>query len=119
MDERRVRGERVGDRPDDRELLVLDADRRDGGLRGGLVDRGDRRDRLADVAHTVDRDDRPVLDRVAEVGVDVHEVGAREDRHHAGHRLRGRRVDRDDARVGSGLRRTLPWSIPGTRMSPT
>jgi hypothetical protein len=47
----------------------------------------------------VDRDDRPVLDRVPVVGVDVGEVGSGQHADDARDLLRGRGVDRDDAPV--------------------
>jgi hypothetical protein len=60
----------------------------------------DRRHLLAVEAHLVYREDRPVLDRVAVVGVDVVEIGAGEGADDAGDDLRGRGVDRDDPPVG-------------------
>ena len=113
VDERRVGARASAIVPTTGSSSYSTVDRRDGGLGGGLVDRGDRRDRLADVAHAVDRDDRPVLDRVARVGVDVQEVGAGQHRDDAGHRLGGRVSMATIRACGSGLRRTLPWSIPG------
>ena len=99
-DELRVGGGRVRHVRDHRQLLVLDLDQLDGrgcGRHGLGRDRGDL---LSVEAHLVDRQDRPVLDRVPVVGVDVVEVGAGEDADDAGHALGGRGVDRDDPAVG-------------------
>ncbi len=99
VDHWRARGERVLDRGDDGQLLVLDRDRVDGG--GGCRLRLGRHrcDRLAVEAHLVDRDDRTVLDRVAEVRVDVGEVAAGEDADDARDPFCGGGVDRRDPRV--------------------
>ena len=83
-DERRAGGDRVGDVRDHRQLLVLDLDQLDGRRCGGHGLGRDRGDLLAVEAHLVDREDRPVLDRVPVVGVEVVEVGAGEDAHDAG-----------------------------------
>ena len=98
--ERGVRRERLVDRAGDREFLVLDADGVDG--RGGscLVLGGDRSHRLAREAHTLERDDRPVLDRVTPVRIEVGEVSTGEDADHPRQRLGLGRVDGQHLCVG-------------------
>ena len=118
VDQRRVVAERLLDRPDDLELLVLDLDPLQRRGRGSLVLRRDRGNGLAGEAHAVDRDDRPVADRVTPVGVDVGEVRCREDADDAGHALR-LRVSTETIRAWAiGERSTFPWSMCGTTMSP-
>ena len=63
--------ERVLERADDGQLLVLDVDPLEPAAAAVARLGRDRRDRLAVEAHLVDRDDRAVLDRVPVVGVDV------------------------------------------------
>jgi len=55
VDERPVGGERLGDRHHRRQLLVLDLDQRQRALGGLVVDRGYGGDRLAHVAHLLQR----------------------------------------------------------------
>ena len=98
-DERRTVGDRVVDRRHDREVFVLDGDRLDRSRSRSRRLRSHRRDLLAVEAHLVDREDRPVLDRVAVVRIDVAEVGAGEDADDAVDPLRRGRVDRDDPAV--------------------
>ena len=81
------------------QVLVLDGDRVDGRESRRVRLGRDRGDRLAVEADLVDRDDRPVLDRVAEVRVDVVEVGAGEHADHAGYLLGCGGADRADACV--------------------
>ena len=93
---------------DHRQLLVLDLDRLDPGRSRGRGLGGDGRDLLPVEAHLVDRDDRPVLDRVPVVGIDVGEVGACEYTDDPRDLLRGRGVDRDDAGVRERAAEGLP-----------
>ncbi len=98
-DKRCVFGQGVLERGHDRQVLVLDDDGiqcrgRCGGRLGGHGG-----DRLAVEADLVDGDDRPVLDGVPEVRVDVGEVAAGQHADDIRHRLRSRSVDRDDSRV--------------------
>ena len=93
VDPRRVVGERLLDRADDGELLVVDDDPLERRSGGRLVLRRDGRDGLAGEADAVDGDDRPVADRVTPVGIDVLEIGGGEDADDAGHRLCRRGVD--------------------------
>jgi hypothetical protein len=83
---------------DDRQRLVLDADRLGGPARLlGMVGR-DERDRLADVADTIDREHRLVGELEA-VGLLAGNIGVREDGMDAGHRDRAAHVQGDDPRV--------------------
>jgi len=63
---------------------------------------------LAVESDLVDRDDRPVFDRVPVVGVDVPEIGAGQDADDAGQLLRSRGVDRDDPAVRDRATQHLP-----------
>ncbi|MEJ7695096.1 MAG: hypothetical protein WKF78_00140 [Candidatus Limnocylindrales bacterium] len=81
---------------DDGQLLVVDDDLADGGLGDRMVRGRDSGDRLTGEADPVDREYRPVLDRVTVVRVDVHQVRGCQDRDDAGDRLGRRRVDRED-----------------------
>ena len=95
--QRRLFGRALG--IDDRlEQLVLDSNllRRPTRLLGMLG--RDERDRLAEVAHAVDREHRLVAE-LEPVELLAGDVVVREHRVHAGHRQRARRVDPDDARV--------------------
>ena len=105
---RRVLRQRLLDGADDGELLVLDVDALQGRQRGRLVLGGDRGDGLAGEADAVDRDDRPVSDGVAPVGVDIAEVGGGEDADDACHALGLGRVDGDDPRVSDRRAQHLP-----------
>ena len=100
VDERRAVGDRLVDRADDRQLLVLDDDLARRRLGGRFVLGRHRGDPLARKAHPLRCEDRPILDRVAPVGIEVGELGADQHRDHARHRLGGGGVDRDDPRVG-------------------
>ncbi len=82
---------------DHRQFVVLDDDRLDRGGSGSGRLGCDRRDLLTMEAHLVDRDDRPIFDRVPVVRVDVLQVPAGENTDNAGDAFRRRRVDRDDA----------------------
>ena len=55
--------------------------------------RGNGDDRLANEAHPVDGQDRPVFERMAVVGIDCREISPGHDRDHAGQRLCPARVD--------------------------
>ncbi len=84
---------------DDRlELLVGDGDPLRRPPRLLRVLRGDERDRLADVAHAVDREHR-LVGELEPVALRARYVGVREDGVHAGHGQRLRDVDREHARV--------------------
>ena len=98
-----------------RQLLVFDVDRGDRGF--GDLRRFGRHggDELADEADAVDREHRPVTQAAAEVV--VADVAAGEHGVNARHRARGRRVDRDDLRVGHRARRKSAHNIPGIRKS--
>ena len=108
MELRRVLRQRLLDRAHDGELLVLDVDALQGCQRRRLVLGGDRRYGLAREADAIDGDDRPVLDRVTPVRVDVSEVGRGEDADDAGHALGLGRVDGDDPRVRDRRAQHLP-----------
>ena len=108
----RVGGGRVGDVRDHRQFLVLDLDQLDRRHRGRHGLGRDRSDLLAVEAHLVDREDRPVLDRVSVVRVEVVEIGAREDADDAGHALGGRGVDRGDPAVGDRAAQHLAVEHP-------
>ena len=107
IDDRRVGRQRLLDRPDDLELLVVDLDALEGRCGGGLVFRCDCGDRLAGKPHTVDRHHRPVADGVTPVGIDVGEVSCGQDADDAGHSLRVARVDGRDPPVGVGRAQDL------------
>ena len=83
---------------DELEWLVVDDDRRRGspGLLGMLG--GDQRDRLAEVAHAVDREHRLIRELEPVMPVAGH-VLVREHRVNAGHRHRLGDVDPADARM--------------------
>ena len=105
---RRVLGQRLLDRAHDCELLVLDVDALQGRQRRRLVLGGDRRDGLARETDAIDGHDRPVLDRMTPVRIDVLQVGCREDADDAGHALGFGRVDGDDPRVRNRRAQHLP-----------
>ena len=109
VQDRRVVGECLLDRPRDRELLVLDTDRIQGRLCRGFVLGRDRRHRLAGKAHMVERDDRAILDRVTPVGIEVGEIVTGEDADDAGQRLGLARVDGHHS--GMGERRPQDLSV--------
>ena len=99
VDERRAGGQRLLDRGDGGERLVVDVDPLERLAGRGLV-LGDRRGhRLALVAHHVDGEDGAVAEGGAEVRVAPVEVGAGDHGVDAGHGARGARVDRPDPRV--------------------
>ena len=102
MDLRGVRVERLADVEQRRPLLEADLDRVDRGSGERLALRGDERDRLAEVAHLVLREQR-LVGRDAERGeVPVLEQGdvlPGDHRVDAGHRLGLRRVEARDCRV--------------------
>ena len=99
---------RLLDRPDDVELLVVDDDALDGRRSRGLVFCGHCGDGLARKPDSVDRHHRPVADGVTPVGIEVGEVGCRQDAHDARHRLRVARVDGRDPRMGVGRAQDFP-----------
>ena len=90
-----------------------------GGLGGRLVDGRHGRHRFAHVADLVDGHDGPVLDGVAPVRVACRSRSAPVRTATTPGMASAARVSMRRMRAcGSGERRTLPWSIPGTRMSP-
>ena len=109
VQQRRVVGHRLVGVEDERQGLEVDPDGERGGQGVGLRLGDDRRDRLADVAHAVDRQaphlgevpaDRRRVD-AARHGLDERDrLVPREDGHDAGHGARRRRVDAEDAGVG-------------------
>ena len=110
--ERRSWRDRLVDGARDRKLLVLHLDREHRARGRRLVVGGDGGDGLTVEAHPVDRDDRPVPDRVAPVRIDVAEVAPGQDAGDSGHRLGARGVDRDDARVRDGTAQHLAEEHP-------
>ena len=96
---RGVVGERLLERADDGQLLVVDLDRMNRGLGRRLGLGGDRRDGLAREADAVERKQRPVLQRVAVVRVDAAQVAARHHADDARDRLCRGGFDPGDARV--------------------
>ena len=85
LDERRAGRERVRDRDDRRQRLVVDPDER-GGLFGGVEGLGrDGGDRLAVVVRLADGDDRPVPELRSEPRDRLRQVGGGEDEADAGH----------------------------------
>ena len=109
VQDRRVVGECLLDRPRDRKLLVLDPDRAQGRRRRRFVLGRDCRHRLAGEAHTVERDDRAVLDRVTPVGIEIGEIVSGEDADDAGQRLGLAGVD--GRHPGMGERRPQHLSV--------
>ena len=111
VQQRRVVGHRLVGVEDERQGLEVDPDGERGGQCVGLRLGDDRRDRLADVAHAVDRQ----APHLGEVTADRRRVDAarhrlderdrlvpRQDGHDARHGARRRRVDAEDAGVGDG-----------------
>src|SRR3712207_7096452 len=68
-------------------------------------------DRLAGKAHLVDRDQRPVLDGVPIVGVDVEDVLAGEYRVDAGQRLRAFGVDRSEEHTLNSSHANISYAV--------
>ena len=90
--------QRLFDRHDRGQRLVLHFDQAEGAVGGFLVDRHDSRDHVADIAHLVDRDDRLVADRDAVVRVrQPFCVGAGYNRGDASQRFGAPGVNRADA----------------------
>ena len=83
---------------DELERLVLDAHLLGGAARLLRVLGGDERDRLAVVAHAVDREHR-LVGELEPVALRARDVLVREHRVDAGHRQRLRDVDLDDPRM--------------------
>ena len=99
------------------ERLVLDADLLGGAARLLGVLGGDERDRLAEVAHAVDREHR-LVGELEPVALLAGNVLVREHGMDAGHRDRLGDVDRDGcARARAGCERVWPQSIPGATRS--
>ena len=116
MDERRARRQRLLRGQHRRQLLVLDLDQLDRLARGLEIDRGDSRDRLADIAHLAAGQRRLVLDERAQMM--LAEIGAGDDRLDAGQRQRRRDVVGEDAGMRIGAARIAPCSMQrGNRSS--
>jgi hypothetical protein len=101
-------GQRLFDGHDRRQRLVLHLDQAESAVGGFLVDRRDRRDHVADIAHLVDRDDRLVADRDAVVRVrQPYCVGAGYDRGDTGQGFGAPDIDRADAGMRVGTAQNL------------
>ena len=104
-------------RVDDRlERLVLDADPLGGAARLLGMLGGDERDRLAEVAHAVDRE-HGLVGELEPVALLARHVVVREHGVHAGHRDRLGDVDRAMRACACGLRSVWPQSIPAAMRS--
>ena len=85
VDQRRVGLQRLFDGQDRLQRLVFDLDQLRRQLRGGIIARGDGRDRLADIAHLAGRKHRLVLQHAADSR--ALNVRAGDDRFHAWQRF--------------------------------
>jgi hypothetical protein len=99
--------QRVEDRHERRQRLVVDVDQPARLLGGLLVDRGDGGDRVADHADLLRAERLFVLGHRQDPELHARQVGGGDDREHAGQRARPRGVDRPDARVGVGAAQKL------------
>ena len=99
--------QRLEDRHQRRERLVVDVDQ-PGCLLGGLfVDGGDRGDRVADHADLLGAEGFLVLGHGQDPELHARQVRRRDDREDARQRASPRRVDRANARVGVGAAKQL------------
>ena len=116
MDDGRALGHRLLRGVVGRQLAHLELDQRDRALGGGIVDGGDRRDRLAAVAHLVARHgmlaarDRQHAERLVA-------VGAGDDRLHARELQGGGHIDVDDLGVRIGAAEDAPRQHAGMMRS--
>ena len=119
VDERGAGCQRLLNRGDGGERLVLDVDPLDRLAGRGLV-LGDRRGhRLALVAHHVDGEDGAVAEGGPEIRVAPVKVGAGDHGVDAGHGARGGHVDRRIRACACGDRNSAACSIPGWLRSVT
>ena len=110
----RLRGHRLDLVVDRGQLLVLGDDEVRRLLGDVRIGREHDRDRLADVAHLVDREDRLVVERraVVRLGDDGADVVGGDHAVHAADRLRGADVDALDATVRDGAAEDLAVEHP-------
>ena len=106
-------GQRVLDRHQRAERLVLDLDQLAGALRRLLVDRGHRRHRIADHADLVDAERLLVLGDGQDAELHGRQVAPGDDRVDAGQGPRPRGVDALDQRVGVAAPQELPVGHAG------
>jgi len=85
-----------------------------GFFRDGAIDRRHRRHRLSGEYHSIEGYHRLVFVLAASnVGPNTREIFAGEHRHHAGHRLGFRCIDRADFRVGIRTAQKFPFDHSG------
>jgi hypothetical protein len=105
MEQRRIRGQGLVQRGDGREFLELDLQEGHRRLGLPLAARDDGRDRLARIAHAIDRQDGLILIGRSKKSIIPREVIGREDGPHARRRHGGSRIDA----LETGMRqRTAP-----------
>ena len=102
VQERRVFGHRLFGRKDAFQLFILDVDQFQRFERRPFIDRHHRGHRLAGVANFVDRQQRVIFDRVAEVGIQAVEIVAGNHAVNSGMRFGFGFVDGNNFRVGEG-----------------
>ncbi len=112
-----VRCQRLDLVVDGGQLVVVGFDQLRGALGDVRIGGEHDRDRLADMAHLVEREDRLVVKRGAVIGLrdERADVLAGDDPVHAGKRPRRAGVDARMRPCGTVLRTILPCSMPGRR----
>ena len=95
---------------DRRQFVVFDLDQLRGALGDMRIARQHGRDRLADMVHLVERQDRLIVKRRTVIGLanQLADILAGDDAMHAGDGSRGARVDAADAAVRHRAREILP-----------